>query len=375
MSNVIEATEAKHAKLIWHNPVTDKIYIGTNYTSSGPEPTYEQPVFNMKVARSNVKLIKEGKAKRDELANPWAPEFNKLAEEYNTLRTAAVKGDRLRIAATGTNSDFSTINIVNVMTKVLGLEFPNRVAIESVMSIDTPSTLLSVDVGTPFEGHAQATETYTPEPQRQTFTRTTFDLPVDYAIFGLTDQAQLKASHNLFQLGVENAPRVLRKIENKTVVAVIETAGTSAKGDWSAVSSGLSTRSPRTDIVTALNTISGNGGDLSDFSILMHNTVWTNYADNTFVRGAYNRPFQSIGGTGRVVQDERIPGASIYIDNDATATVSTIYTKDAFVRANGPTLVAQWRDEWRMTEQYRAAHFCQTKKMQSGRSVKLTSVS
>lgn len=377
MSNIIDNTESRHAKIVWHNPKTDKLYFGTAFTAYGPEATYEQEVFNMKTARANKKLLTAGTAKRDELANPWAPEFNKLAEEYNTARKASLDGGygRIRTAATGTNSDFSTINIVNVMTKVVGLEFPNRVLIESIMSVDTPSTLLSVEVGTPYQGHAQATESYTPEAQHQAYTRTSFDLPTDFAIFALTDQAQMKASHNIFQLHVENAPRVLRKIENKTIATLIETATDVGAGDWGAVSTGLSSRNPLDDIQSVLSTLSGNGGDLSDYSIASHNRVWSDFVGNTFVRGSYNRQKEGIGGTGRISTTDLLPGATWYIDDDKTNTIASIYTKDAFIRANGPTMVAQWRDELRMSEHYRAAHFCQSKLVQTGRARDLTSVS
>ncbi len=71
---------------------------------------------------------------------------------------------------------------------------------------------------------------------------------------------------------------------------------------------------------------------------------------------------------------DRLIGGTWYIDNDLTNTKCTVWTRDAFVRANGPTFVAQWRDENRMTELYRAAHFCQTKLLQSGRAVCMTGV-
>ena len=364
-------------RIIWHNPKDDTLYFGTAYMSYGPEPTYERPVYSIKTAKKAKAVLKTGKRVEDlgEDLNPWHPEYRQLAAKYShALRVAKREGkSNIRSAGVLTNSDISTINLVNVMPKVLGLEFPNRVLVESINSFDTPSTLLSVDVGTPYEGHAKAGELYVPEPNRQTYTRTSFDLPKDLAVFGVTDEAQNKAAHPVFQLHVENAPSVLRKIENKTIATLIETATDASKGDWGARTSGIPDRDALDDFRATLDTISGNGGDLSNYSIASHNQPWNDFLGNT--KGVYNAQKEGVGGTGRIVTTSLLPGATWYIDNDKTSTICSVFSRDAFLRANGPTMVAQWRDEYRMVENYRAAHFTQAKLLQTGRARDMTSVS
>lgn len=347
----------------------DTAYIGTEFTETEAVPTYQIPVYNMKKARALHKKIKEGKAV-SESDNPWSPEFRAAAQEYASLKGKLIKEGKkaIKLAGFGTNAAFSTIDQVNVVTTVLGLEFTPRSAIESLMTINTPSIELNVDVGTPYEGHESITEGVEVAPRRQGYTRTSFDPPKDIAFFGMTDEAGMKAQHPVFSLHVQNAPEVLRKIENGKIATLLETATDVSLGDWGARTAGISDRDPFDDIQTILTTIAGNGGNVFDYKIVSHIKVWNDFNGNTNVEGTNLGRKNGPSGPGRVVTHDKLPGAEWHLDNDKTATIVTIFAKDAFIRANGPTMVAQWRDENRGIELYKASHFNESKLVQAGRA-------
>jgi hypothetical protein len=323
----------------------------------------------MKTARATRQKLKTASVESlKESDNPYHPEWREIAKEYHYAQQRRIKEGKLKVAGFGTNAAFSTIDQVNVTTTVLGLEFTERSAIEAVLTINTPSIELNVDVGTPYEGFESITEGVEVSPNRQTYARTSFDPPKDIAFFGMTDEAGMKAQHPVFQLHVENAPKVLRKIENGKICTVIETATDASLGDFGAVTSGLSDRNPLDDFQTLQTTITGNGGSLTNYKIVSHSKVWNDFVGNTFVRGAYNGTEIGPRGPGLVVTHPLLPGAQWHLDNDKTITVIDVFSYDAFVRANGPTMVAQWRDENRGIELYKASHFNETKLLQTGRA-------
>lgn len=384
----IKHLSQKQARAVFYNPSTERVrfegkilepetfYIGHDNVNGSIVPTWDIPVFNLKTAKATKKKLKEAGVTLDSLKesdNPWAPEFREDAKALHAALKTAASQNKLRLAGIGTNAAWSTINVTNVSAQVLGMEFVDRVALDAVRTINTPDLLLEIDVGSVYEGYGQVGENVSVEPNRQNYTTTSFDLPKDIAFFGQTIEAGMKARHNIYQLHVNQAPLTLRKLENQAVVTVMESATDVAAGDWGAFTSGISDRNPVEDIRNVCDTIRGNGGNPN--RIVLHNRPWTDFVSNTFPRGAYNGLDRPIGAPGQVVSVDIVPGVQWYIDNDKTATLATVFSDDAIIRANGPTMVAQFEDNYKDVQLYKTTHFNQTKLVQSGRARDLTSIS
>lgn len=377
----------------WYNPATvpmrgdngtlvqpQSFYFGEAADSvHGAVPTWSEQVLDLGLLRDNAALLKSGKLndKYAVLEDPYKGQWQNIAREHADAVDEYYKSgsmSALKSAGIGMSSDYSAIDILNVATKMLGTELREFSLEQAVTTIATPQLQIDIDTWTRFTGNKNIGEGVPPVFKLGSVARTSFDLPKHGAAVGLTFEAQARANSDIYRLNVENAISDLRRIKANLIATELETATDVAAGDWAAYTTDHSTRSPYDDIGAITDTIVSNNGTPN--TIASHDKVYRDFIGNTHVHGlaqgpSHDGPFSSA----RVITNvPGLPGFTWYIDNEKTATILTVYDKEAVDKFQGPVRTAVWRDEASDVDMFRIFDFMLCEIVQSGKIRDLTSV-
>lgn len=358
---------------IIHNPVDRYISLGS-FDPTGNALEYDHKVLNVAHKAELKAQFKAGKISQDKAVfGGWTSEYEAKIPEY--LSALAKNGGKFKVAALGDNSDFSAIDKVVVLQEVLNTQFRIYSLPDAIRKVPTPDTVLKVDQATTFNAYSDINPGVSVDPNRQSYSRTSYTLPKDVAMFALTDEAQFRASHPLFSLHVENTARALRAAWNAKIATVLEGGTTTGGSNWDTFSSGLSSNSPLVDIEGVQTTIVSNGG--RPYTAAMHPKVWAGLISNTFMKGAYNANQQPINSEARseTTLQDKIAQLTVFIDAGLTNTKATVYDMDQYaICADGPTVAYQTRDFYKDADVYKIEHFNNTQRIVTGKGRVLTSV-
>ena len=100
-----------------------------------------------------------------------------------------------------------------------------------------------------------------------------FDLWKNVVHVVISDEARMKAAHDILRLHVEDAARELARMENKQIAEELAKAPeVAASGHWDETSEGLSEHNPFDDLLNVFNALKAEGYE-PDYAV-MHPKTW-----------------------------------------------------------------------------------------------------
>lgn len=369
----LKAIEKGRATSAWYNSTNKRtrdnvigtmvepqmIYLG----EKGGRPTWSEQVFDVAEFRKQVDAYRQGKVDNDKLTfSPWREGWDDVLNEYINDKNAAVV----------TNADFSAIDVVNVMAEMVGTDLRDFTLEQAVTVVNTPQIELDIDVYTRFSATASVPEGVKPESKRGSVARTNFALPKDVAAVSITDEAQIKAVHDLYRTHIENAVSDLKRVKANKIATAIESASDVGSADFAAYTTDHSTTSPYDAIGGVADTIISNNGRPD--TLASHDKVFRDFIGNTHVKGFAITAIPNMHGAKIITDVPGLPGYTWFVDNEKTATILSVYDKQAFYLAQGPVRTAQYRLEQEGIDGYIVRDWNQIQLVQSGKARDLTSV-
>lgn len=365
----------------WYNPATspvkDKdntgnvlepqtIYVG----EIGGRPTWANPVLHVPTYQKAKTLYREGKVSTSEFVELAA---KAIKPEWESRMIEAYQGIKQRSAGTITTSDFSAISVVNVLNELLGTQWRVHTLEQAVWVVPTPSLHLDIDSYTKFTAFQDIPEGAHTPTSKGAFSRQTIDLSKDVANIAFTDEVQMKPyDHNIYQSHISNAVQELKRIKAKKIAVALESASDVAGGDWGSFSAGYSANDPYDNIGGIVDVIEANDGTAD--TIATADKGFRDFIGNTRVKGnAGGTPSNQFGP--RVIGNiPGLQGFTWYIDQELTATIATVYDRNAIILAQGPVRTAQYRDEQSGIDGYITRDWNAVKVVQTGLIRNLTGI-
>jgi hypothetical protein len=361
------------SKVAWYNPVEDSIYVSDNDRSPNyPDGMKVIPkVANIQKARQ---LKAAGKMNSDEAKfsiynkqDGWEDAANEYFDFVSKPRVAGVM----------TPTDFSAIEVTNVLSTMLGLPERNFVLQNAATTIPTAFLDVRVDTWTGFDVAEDIKLGAQVPTQQGSFAATTYTLKLNAAHIAMYDETAMRPHYwDIWRTNLENVARRMIKKKAQLIGTELETATGVSGADWGTVSSGLSSNNPLENLGTVADTIVSNDGNPN--TVALSDRAYRDLVTNTFMKGT-SQNFNNINGLeGQgAAKTVTVPGLSytFYIDNLITNTVAVVYDRQAIAAFQGPTSTAAYRDELHRFQGYIATDYFLTKITQSGKIRKLTGVS
>jgi hypothetical protein len=341
----------------WFNPAHTRedgnglrpqtIYIGERGFS---QPTWEEPVYDLKAARQAAHLFSEGKIDAEEASfapyrhsDYWANEFN---EWYSNLQREAQRRETspYRVAASGiiTSEDHSALNVVNIMAEVLGRDNRTYVLEQAVSHLATPNLKIAADTWAGFGVERDVPEGVEVLTQKGKFTREEITMKKDVSHIAITDEGEITSDRNLMQEHIRHSAAEMRRTKALKIAAALETAADTAGADFAALAGEHSTTNPLDSIGALMDTIEANGGVPN--TIASHNKPFRDFMSNTWIKGTIT-PGANISVGTRVINNvPGLPGVTWYVDNLKTSSLLTVYDKSAVLLLQGPVRTETYRD-------------------------------
>jgi len=117
-----------------------------------------------------------------------------------------------------------------------------------------PKLVASVDIATKLTGVEKVPALVEATIRAESYSRTTFELWKNVAHVVVSDEARLKAAHDILNLQVADAAKEIARMENSQIKTAMDDATDVAGSDW-----GDTTKNPYNDIGAVMDAIEGNG--------------------------------------------------------------------------------------------------------------------
>jgi len=262
--------------------------------------------------------------------------------------------------------DVSTIRAQVVLDEVLGLARPQYALRNICRVLRMPSLTMSIDIATALTGKERVPALEEAEISAQAYTRVDFELWKNVVHVVISDEARMKAAHDILRLHVQDAAGELARMEEKQIAEEAEKAPSVSGHDW-----GDGSNNPFDDLVAAISAIEANGYPV-DF-IAAHPLVWGDFFSNPFVKGALAGV--ELPGT-KSFKVPGLPGVMGYASHMLTSTIALIGSTKApaLVFGEGPTEAAQYRNEPAGYDAYIIRQYLQPKLLLANAIRKLTGV-
>lgn len=359
------------SKVAWYNPKEDSIYVSNNDKA----PTWDE---EMKIIPSVANIQKAKQLRAEGKMNSDQARFSVYNQKYGWQDIANEYYDnkhKARVAGVMTPTDYSGVEVTNVLSTLLGLPERNFVMQNAPTIIPTPYLDVRADVWTGFDV-AEDIKLGAEIPTGQgTLTSTTYTLKLNAAHIAMYDETTMRPHYwDIWRTNLENIARRMVKKKAQLIQTELETATVQSGGaDWGAVTSGLSTNNPWDQLGTASDTIVSNDGNPD--SIALSDRAYRDLVTNTFIHGtSQNAPAQNQPGQAKIIT---IPGFAytFYIDNLMTNTLAIVFDKQAIAGFQGPVMTAQYRDNIHRFDGYITTDYFLTKITQAGKIRRLSGVS
>jgi len=353
----IRAIQKGQGTSAWYNPaksvsksdfsdkvLPDSVYLGE---ASG-QPTWNERIYDMSRFRE-AKRAQESAIKNGSIASfdwgkyedPWVDDWKGVNQEYQYLK----KTGRIKGAAVGQAADFTAIDVVNVLAQMVNIELRNFVLDQALTTIGTPQLNLRIDTWTRFVNSQGVPEGIAPMTRRPSVARTSFDLTKDVGHVAFTDEAQLRAVHDIFRQAIDTAVTDMKRIRSNKIATELETATGVSGGNWSTITTGdHNDTKPQDNLGTVADTVFANNGQAN--VITSHDKVWRAFLTSFWVKGLLQAiPMPDLSLAKVITNVPAMPGMTWYIDNEHTNTLATLFDKGAVYLMDGPKRTAQYRME------------------------------
>jgi len=247
-----------------------------------------------------------------------------------------------------TPEDISSIEAVTILNEVLGLARPQYKLRPICRPIRMDSLTANVDVATSLTGQEKVPPLVEAELAAEAYTRVSFDLWKNVTHVALSDEALKKAAHDILGLHVADAAKELARMENKQIAEEMPSAtDQAASGAWDAMTTPpTSDNNPFEDILTALDTLDGNGYPAS--WAVMAPKVWKAFITNSYVKDLVHAGIARLSALGGDFSLPGYPSVKVLVDHAVTPNTSCYILSSeapALVLGEGPTEAARYRDE------------------------------
>jgi len=244
--------------------------------------------------------------------------------------------------------DIADIEAVTILDEVLGLARPQYKLRQICRLIRMDSLTANVDVATKLTGQEKVPPLVEAEIAAEAYTRVSFDLWKNVAHVALSDEAVKKAAHDILGLHVSDAAKELARMENKQAAEEMPSATDQAAGGaWDAMTTPpTSDNNPFEDILTALDTLDGNGYPANWAA--MNPKVWKAFITNSYVKDLVHAGIARLGALGGDFSLPGYPNVRVLVDHAVTPSTSCYILSaeaPALVLGEGPTEAARYRDE------------------------------
>lgn len=198
-----------------------------------------------------------------------------------------------------------------------------------------------IDVATAYTGSEKVPPLVEAAINAQAYTKVDFDLWKNVVHVVVSDEAVMKAAHDILALNVNDAAKELSRMENSQIATEMATATEVAGSDWE-----TDTNDPFDDITPVIATILENGYTPSH--IAMHPLAWADFISNSNVQkyvqaGMLTIPREQRGQLALPI----FPDLEIIVDSALLNTSCFIVAGQgpALVLGAGPTESAKYRNE------------------------------
>ncbi|GAF67760.1 unnamed protein product, partial [marine sediment metagenome] len=212
-----------------------------------------------------------------------------------------------------------------------------------------------VDIAVKMTGHEKVPAMIEAEIDAEAYLPVPFDLWKNVCHVVMSDEATMKAAHDIMGLNVDSAAKDLTRMENSQIATIAEgcteKASTVVYADW-----GLRTTAPDNDtdpllaIVASMSAIEA-AGHTPDFMAL-HPALWAKFITNSYIRELVHAGVMSMTAGGPRFSLPGWPQMRIYISRALSetpgASVGPIVgsaSAPGLVLGQGPTSAAKYRDE------------------------------
>lgn len=256
---------------------------------------------------------------------------------YNPCDGKYYVGDARDLKQAQATWDVTAIKAQVILDEVLGLARPAYVLRNICRVIRMPSLTMSIDIATALTGVEKVPALVEADISAQNYTRIDFELWKNVVHVVISDEARMKAAHDIMRLHVQDAAAEIARMEDKQIAEAAGVATEIAGSDW-----GNANNNPFDDLVGAISAIEGNGYPV-DF-IAAHPLVWGDFFSNPYVRGVARGvelpkpPSFPVPG---------LPGVTGYASHQLASTIAIVGSTKApaLVLGEGPTEAAQYRNE------------------------------
>src|SRR6266487_80715 len=383
----IRAIQKQQGTAAWYNPaksysrsewgekvLPETVYLGE---SNPYRPLWNEPVLNMgkfrEARQAHLTAIKNGSLGSfdwGKYEDPFIGEWVGINQEYVSLK----RSGKIKSAAVGTNTDFSAIDVINVLAEMVNTELRNFVLEQAVTAIGTPQLNLNVDTYTRFTNSVGVPEGVAPQTKRPSVSRTAFNLTKDVGHVAFTDEAQIRAVHDILRQAMDTAVTDMKRIRSNKIATELETATGVSGGNWTTITTGdHNDTAPQVNLGTVADTIFANNGNAN--IITSHDKPRRAFTMSFYIKGLLQAiPLPDLSLAKVITNVPALPGFTWFIDNEHTNTLATVFDKQAVYLMDGPKRVAQYRMESEGIDGYIYRDWNLPKIVIGGRIRKLTGV-
>jgi hypothetical protein len=238
-------------------------------------------------------------------------------------------------------SEIEAIEAKDVLQEVLGRAVPQFVLASICRPIRMNNLSARIDVQTGYAGQRKVAELVEAQIVKAAYTPVQFDLWKNVVHLAISDEARLRAAHDIFGQQTDDAANELARMENMDIADATADVTEIAGHDWA-----TGTNNPYEDLGAAMDAIEEaeepEKGYPVDF-IAAHSRVWLDFFSNPFVKGT--EPVRIPEATSFGIPG--LPGVQGYSDRRLSNTIALVGSRraPALVLGEGPIESARYRNE------------------------------
>lgn len=262
--------------------------------------------------------------------------------------------------------DISDVTATVILKELLGLARVQYRMRNMCKVVSMPHLVADIRTATDYTGSEKVGELVEADIKSQAYTKASFNLWKNVVHLAISVEAKLKSDIDIMSLQVSSAAKELARMENAQIVTEIEANATNGTGyKWDDTTNGVSDHDPVFDLLSAADTIYGNGYEAN--MVAMDHTQYIHCVTNTHITSLLER--------GTVVKTGILPtiaGFALTVDNGITADHVLMVDKSApaVILGEGPEMMVKYGDDDpRFFEGYAVAKFIQPKIVVSGAAV------
>lgn len=251
-----------------------------------------------------------------------------------------------------TPTDIEDVKATVVLDEIIGLARPQYNLTKIVRTVQMNKLVASIDTKTQVTGQEKVDPMVEAKIEGGDYSRANFDLWKNVTHVAVEESAQMKASHDIMGLEIEDAAGAIAYMKNKQIKEIAEACTEKVSGtvysDWGAVTSGVSDTNPMIAINASMNYIRSQGYE-PDY-VAMHPTIYSKFITNTWVRDHVQAGLVTVTPQGTRYHLPGYPNVEIITDGRLTETPTAslgplVGSRKAVMLGQGPISAAKYRNE------------------------------